>query len=181
MSSEQYEAVKCAVEGNSDLLVALPSGSGKSLIPIVAATVTKKIFIVVVPLISLLEDWECRLRKAGLRYTVFKATSPPFYDCPIVLTTTDTAIGEEFSNAIGRSYADRRLGTLVLDEVHKILALKTFRLCMQKMWGVQKLIYSIIGMLDTIPVNMEPYLLSKLDLKPDTPVVCQLSNRPEFI
>jgi len=52
---------------------------------------------------------------------------------------------------------------------------------MQKMWGVQKLIYSIIGMSDTIPVNMEPYYLSKLDLKPDTPVVCQLSNRPEFI
>jgi len=39
-----------------------------------------------------------------------------------VLTTTDTAIGEEFSNAIGHSYADRRLGALVLDEVHKILA-----------------------------------------------------------
>ena len=57
-SSEQYEAVKCAIEGNSDLLVVLPTGSGKSLIPMVAATVTKKTFIVVVSLISLLEDWE---------------------------------------------------------------------------------------------------------------------------
>jgi len=97
-----------------------------------------------------------------------------------VLTTTDTAIGEEFSNAIGHSYADRRLGALVLDEVHEILASKTFRPCMQKMWGVRKLIYPIIGMSGTIPVNMEPRLLAELGLKPDTPVVRQSSNRPEL-
>jgi len=66
MSSEQYKAVKYAIEENSDLLVALPTGSGKSLIPMVAATVTKKTFVVVVPLISLLEDWERQLRKAGM-------------------------------------------------------------------------------------------------------------------
>ena len=51
---------------------------------------------------------------------------------------------------------------------------------MQKMWGVWKLIYPIIGMSGIIPVNMEPRLLSELGLKPDTPVVCQLSNRPEL-
>jgi len=132
MSSGQHEAVKCAIKGNSDLLIALPTGSGKSIIPIVAAMVTKKTFIVVVPLILLLEDWERRLRKARIQYTVFKATSPPFYNCPIMLTTTDIAIGEEFSIAIGHSYTDRSLGTLVLDEVHEILASKTFRPYMQK-------------------------------------------------
>jgi len=50
-----------------------------------------------------------------------------------MLTTTDIAVGKEFSIAIERSYADRSLGALVLDEVHEILALKTFRPCMQKM------------------------------------------------
>ena len=102
-------------------------------------------------------------------------------DSPIVLTTTDTAIGEEFSIAIRCSYADRSLGALVLDEVYEILALKTFRPCMQKMWGVWKLIYLIIGMSGTIPVNMEQHLLSELGLKPNTPFVCQSSNRPELI
>ena len=71
-----------------------------------------------------------------MRYTVFKVTSLPFYDCPIVLTITDTAIGEKFSIAIGHSYADRSLSALVLDEVYEILALKTFRPYIQKMWGV---------------------------------------------
>jgi len=96
------------------------------------------------------------------------------------LTTTDTAIGEEFSIAIGCSYADRSLSALVLDEVHEILASKTFRSYMQKMWGVQKLIYPIIGMSGTIPINMEQCLLSKLGLKPNTPVVHQSSNRLEL-
>jgi len=58
MSSEQYEAIKCAIKGNSDLLDTLPTGSRKSIIPMVATMVTKKTFVVVVPLISLLEDWE---------------------------------------------------------------------------------------------------------------------------
>jgi len=97
-----------------------------------------------------------------------------------VLTTTDTAVGKEFSNAFRRYYADRSLGALVLDEVHEILASKTFRPCMQKMWGVWKLIYPIIGMSGTIPVNMEQHLLSKLGLKPNTPIVRQSSNRPEL-
>jgi len=65
-SSGQHEAVKCSIKGNSDLLVALPTGSGKSIIPIVAAMVTKKTFVVVVPLILLLEDWERRLRKTRI-------------------------------------------------------------------------------------------------------------------
>jgi len=65
----------------------LPTGSGKSIIPMVAAMVTKKTFIVVVPLISLLEDWEHQLRKVGMQYIVFKTTSLPFYNCPIILTT----------------------------------------------------------------------------------------------
>ena len=169
------------VEEKTDLLVALPTGSRKSIIPMVAALLTKKTFVVIVPLISLLEDWGHRLQKAGMIYKVFKPTSPPFYDCPIILATIDTAVEPPFSTAIGRSFADNTLGGLVLDKVHKILALKEFRPYMQRMWGVQKLAYPIIGMSGTIPVNMEQRLLSELCLKPDTPVIRQSSNRPELL
>ena len=41
-----------------DLLVTLPTGSGKLIIPMVVALLMKKTFVVIVPLISLLEDWE---------------------------------------------------------------------------------------------------------------------------
>jgi len=159
------------VKGKMDLLVTLPTGSGKSIIPMVVALLMKKTFVVIVPLISLLEDWEHRLQKAGMIYRVFKATSPPFYNCPIILATTDTAVKPPFSTTIRQSFTDNTLGGLVLDKVHEILASKEFRPYMQRMWGVQKLAYPIIGMLGTIPVNIEQRLLSKLCLKPDTPII----------
>jgi len=47
------------IQEEKDLLVALPTGSGKSIVLILATILeSKKTFLVVVPLILLLEDWE---------------------------------------------------------------------------------------------------------------------------
>jgi len=57
VSYEQQKASICAIQGDTDLLVALSTGSGKSVIPMLAATqLPAKTFVIVVPLISLLED-----------------------------------------------------------------------------------------------------------------------------
>jgi len=70
-SNEQCEAVIHALQRKKDLLVALPTGSRKSMVPMLAAMLGGgKTFLVIVPLISLLEDWECQLKSSGTRYSV---------------------------------------------------------------------------------------------------------------
>ena len=54
---EQHEAVIYALQGEKDLLVALPTSSRKLMVSILAAMLgSGKTFLVIVPLISLLED-----------------------------------------------------------------------------------------------------------------------------
>jgi len=54
---EQREAVIYALQGEKDLLVALPTSSGKSMVSILATMLgSGKTFLIIVPLISLLED-----------------------------------------------------------------------------------------------------------------------------
>ena len=56
-SKEQEDAVKCAVKGNSDVFVSMPTGSGKSLVFQLPAVLAPKgkVTIVVSPLIALIQ------------------------------------------------------------------------------------------------------------------------------
>ena len=180
-SDEQRKATLFAIQRKTDLLVALPTGSGKSVIPMLAARVVNKTFAVIVPFISLLEDWERRLKLARLFYSVFKPGMRTFADTPIILATTDIAVTPGFSEAIGRSFANHTFGGLVIDEVHEVFVSREFRNCMRNIWHIRRLPFPIIAMSGTIPVNMESSLRRELCLAPDT-IVCRRScNRPELI
>jgi len=91
-SDEQCEAVIHALQGEKNLLVVLLTGSGKSMVPMLATMLDSgKTFLVIVHLISLLEDWEYQLKSFGTRYSVFWYGIHIFPDSPIVLTTIDLA------------------------------------------------------------------------------------------
>ena len=56
-SDEQYEAVIHVIQGKKDLLIALPTSSEKSIVPVLATILGGgKTFLIIVFLISLLED-----------------------------------------------------------------------------------------------------------------------------
>jgi RecQ family ATP-dependent DNA helicase len=55
-SQEQESAVTAMVEGKTDLLVIMPTGSGKSLVYQLPAVVSNKVTIVVSPLLALIKD-----------------------------------------------------------------------------------------------------------------------------
>jgi len=133
---EQCKATLFAIQRKTDLLVALPTGSGKSVIPMLAARVVNKTFAVIVPFISLLEDWEHHLKLARLFYSVFKPGMCTFSNTPIILATTDMAVTPGFSGAIGRFFANHTFGGLVIDEVHEVFVLREFRNCMRNIWHI---------------------------------------------
>jgi ATP-dependent DNA helicase Q5 len=55
-SQEQESAVRAMLEGKNDLLVIMPTGSGKSLVYQLPAVVSNKVTIVVSPLLALIKD-----------------------------------------------------------------------------------------------------------------------------
>ena len=57
VSDKQQKAVICAIKGKTDVLVVLSTGSRKSMVPmIVTHQSPTKTFVIIVSLISLLED-----------------------------------------------------------------------------------------------------------------------------
>ena len=133
-SDEQREAVIHALQGEKDLLVALPTGNGKLMVPMLAAILDSgKIFLVIISLISLLEDWEHQLKSSGTRYSVFWHRTCIFSDSPIVLATIDLAIKLDLIECIGNAYAHESFGGVVIDEVHDVLVSCKFQDCM---WSV---------------------------------------------
>ena len=130
-SDEQCKATLFAIQRKIDLLVALSTGSGKSVIPMLAARVVNKTFAVIVPFILLLEDWECRLKLARLFYSIFKPGMRTFANTPIILATTDMAVTPGFSEAIRHSFANHTFGGLVIDEVNEVFVSREFRNCMR--------------------------------------------------
>src|SRR5215218_2881684 len=80
----QLEAVKCAMEGR-DVLIVMPTGSGKSLCFQLPALELEGTTIVVSPLIALMKDQADSLREKGVEVAVINST----------LTATERAQAEE--------------------------------------------------------------------------------------
>jgi len=181
VSDEQRKAVLCTIKERTDVLVAFSTGSRKSMVPmIVAHQSPTKIFVIIVLLISLLEDWECRLKNAGMPYGVFRSGISDFFGSSLVLTTVDLAVGKEFSEAIGRSHALDGFGGIFIDEVHDVFVSRDFRAYMWSLWGICTLPFPIVVMSGTLPVTMERPLIAELNLQTNAVVVRRSSNCPEL-
>ena len=164
-SDEQCEAVIHALQGEKDLLVALPTSSGKSMVPMLATMLgSGKTFLVIVPLISLLEDWERQLKSSGTRYSVFQCGIHIFPDSPIVLATIDLVIKSDLIECIGNVYTYESFGEVVIDKVHNVLVSCKFWDCIRSVWQLWTLPFLVIAMSEILPICMEASLISELYL-----------------
>jgi len=79
-------------------------------------------------------------------YGVFRSSISDFFGSLLILTTVDLAVGREFSEAIGRLHALDGFGGIFIDEVHDVFVLRDFCMCMQLLWGICTLPFSIVVM-----------------------------------
>src|SRR3954452_21697333 len=122
----QREAVEAALEGR-DVLVVMPTGSGKSLCYQLPALVREDLTIVVSPLVALMQDQVDALRARGLGDRVALVNAQQ--DGAANAEALDRAIAgdlrllyvapERFSSpGFVKRIADARIGLFVVDEAH---------------------------------------------------------------
>jgi len=71
------------------------------MVPMLAAMLGgRKTFLVIIPFISLLEDWKCQLKSSGTRYSVLQHGTCIFSNSPIVLATINLAIKSDLIECI---------------------------------------------------------------------------------
>src|SRR5262245_45947769 len=93
---EQKEAILTVLQLRQDAIIAMRTGSGKTMLPIIASQLeTDHVTIVVLPLKSLMNDYIRRLNKMGIGHEVFegKETKCLTGAHNLVLVSADKKIG----------------------------------------------------------------------------------------
>ena len=159
-SSEQKSAVLHALQQQprKDLLVVMPTGSGKSLLFMLPAFMNPdKVSVVVVPLVSLQHDIIHRCARKGITAARFSdAVNTP--DVRIVLVSAEQLVLPAYASFLRTAAATERLHGIFIDEAHLVLLWKRFRTTLQ---DVREFIrpndvsVSIVAMTATCPPPLE--------------------------
>jgi bloom syndrome protein len=128
----QQEQIIDDVLNNKDLLVLLPTGSGKSLCYQLPAVINQGVTIVVSPLLSLINDQTEYLKTLGIvsyffnsqtdkknKKTIFDDLSEDCPKCKLLYTTPETLISNvSFTECLGDLIERKMLSRFVIDETH---------------------------------------------------------------
>ena len=178
----QKQAVMSALEWSSDLIVILPTGSGKSaIITVVAELEHNRITAILCPLRSLLMDWQRRLKKMHIRFTVFDPSAPKIDDqASIVLVSLDSTKSQSWSHAILSLRTEIPLARLVFDEAHLVLTEASYRDVMNRVRELRISRFQVVLLSATISPRSIPSLQSAFNLVDQHTVIRASSNRPEL-
>ncbi|KAF8162342.1 hypothetical protein K438DRAFT_1618458 [Mycena galopus ATCC 62051] len=118
----QYEGIRECLALQRDVVITSKTGSGKTLIAVVPSLIEDAITVIVVPLISLLEDWERRLDEFGLAYERFKGAAEPTIAgrANLVLVTSDMVKEKAWETAAHYYAADYEFRPEALAKPYRI-------------------------------------------------------------
>ncbi|KAG1742875.1 hypothetical protein EDB19DRAFT_1827580 [Suillus lakei] len=89
-SSKQKDAVVSVLKRETDVITMLKTGGGKSMLAIISAIMDiKKVVVVVLPLKSLMTDWERKLMAMGIGFQVYIPTVQLFKDINLIRVSVD--------------------------------------------------------------------------------------------
>ncbi|KAJ7573464.1 hypothetical protein C8J56DRAFT_903468 [Mycena floridula] len=129
--AEQREAVEALLNLERDVIVAMRTASGKSLVFILAAILqTRVCSVLFIPLRALLEDWKRRLDNFGIPYHHFHASDgvPELTgEHNIILVSSDVGRFRNWEKAIDTLNARKPVGRIGFDESQLYIGDSKFR------------------------------------------------------
>lgn len=153
----QKPALDAIISGAPRVLVVMRTGGGKSwLFMLPAAGSVDGVTIVIVPTISLRQDFMDRCNRDGISCAGWDGSRPP-YHARIILVVPESAVSQSFGRFIDEKRTMHQLERIVYDECHTILEStadwrpKVLELCRMTEKGVQ-----VVFLTATLPPSKEP-------------------------
>ncbi|KAI0628002.1 hypothetical protein C8Q77DRAFT_1068933, partial [Trametes polyzona] len=180
----QKLAVKAGLEWRKDVVVILPTGSGKSAIISTIVKLEKlKVTAVLCPLRSLLSDWQRRLTRLGAEFEVFNPQNPVITgQAPLVLVSLDVTTRGTWRQAVASMRPEVQLNRYVIDEAHLLLTESGYRDIMRHVKELRETKVQMMLLSATIPpICLAPLRVSaNLAQGNNTHIIRACSNRPEL-
>ncbi|KAJ6453407.1 hypothetical protein C8R45DRAFT_945244 [Mycena sanguinolenta] len=178
----QYEAIRECLALQRDVVVTSKTGSGKSLIAVVPSLLEDAITVIVVPLLSLMEDWERRLDAFGIPYERFRGAANPkiLGQANIVLVTSDMLKGKAWTAAIAELSQRRTITRIVVDEGHYYAADRDFRHhALAQPYHIRGWNFQVVLLSATVPDGAFRFLVHEFELERPLRITSG-AHRPEL-
>lgn len=179
-SDKQREAVRVCLEGSTDVLVLLGTGSGKTMVALIPMVLEpNSATVIVLPLKSLLTDYKRKLDALGVEYEVYGNSKVLSGMKRLLLVSADMAKQEHWTTAL-TSYHHNYFPVkrLVFDEGHYVLTSSDFRDSIRNPYELRALPMQFIVMSGSVPPQAEAALTSAFGLVSTTVTVRRLMLQP---
>ncbi|KAF9003690.1 hypothetical protein BDQ17DRAFT_1355714 [Cyathus striatus] len=178
---EQRDAVYSMMALEQDVFVVLKTGVGKTAIALIPSMHEDGYSVIIIPLISLLEDWKRRMASLGIGYEHFEGAGNPQLtgDFNIILVSSDVVMGDSWISATAS--LRKNILRFIFDEVHLYFTDRDFRpkpflhaYTLRSRHPCQMVLMSA-----TIPRNAREWLSTEFILK-DPILITSSCARPEL-
>jgi superfamily II DNA helicase RecQ len=174
-SPKQEEALYAVVRGVSPLIVVLPTGGGKTLLPVAAAVLDNDVVhqessrpsvtILIMPFRALVEDMLIRLHRASVKAVEWQAGAEGEYEnrrtpASIVLVSADH-VGNYSGQFLSYAALLARQGVLrrvVIDECHVAITADSWRTALRNLKDIRLLLCQHVLLTATLPPSLEGQL-----------------------
>ncbi|KAG2741289.1 P-loop containing nucleoside triphosphate hydrolase protein, partial [Suillus brevipes Sb2] len=183
-SEQQKRAMNVALERKKDAVVILRTGGGKSMLAIVPSLLEKNsATVLVLPLNSLLMDFQRRLTSAGVPFQTYDRNVDEGnlnVRDNLILVTADKARSARFREALAVLNEKKPVGRLVFDEAHVPLIANDYRDALEDVYELRSIPMQIICLSATLSPSHIPDLIASFGLMEDAEVIRQSTNREEI-
>lgn len=182
-SKEQREAVLGAIALEHDILAILRTGSGKTMIPIVASQLEPdEVTVVVLPLKSLISDYQRRLKAMDIGYTLFQGQETTHLTGKpnLILVSADMAKTDHWKQCIIQLNQRNPVVRFCFDEGHLTLSSANFRPALANAYDLRLFPMQLIVMSGTIPMISQATVIGIFGLLDDVKVLRMPTSRLEI-
>ena len=180
-SIQQAEATRETLKRDSDLLVILPTGGGKTLVYLLPIFIERDMTtVVVVPFVALVDQVEEQCQKAGLSCQVWEKEGLRSEKTQVIIVGVENAILPEFHNVLIRLESTNQLARIVIDECHTLVSQREFRGIMRRLGGLVRCVTRQLVLLTaTLPPTLEDQVRVNLGCE-SLKVIRKVEDRKEL-
>ena len=156
-SIQQAEATRETLKRDSDLLVILPTGGGKTLVYLLPIFIERDMTtVVVVPFVALVDQVEEQCKGVGLSCQIWEREGFSSGKTQVIIVGVENAILAEFHNVLIQLESTNRLARIVIDECHTLVSQRDFRPIMRRLGGLVRCVTRQLVLLTaTLPPSLE--------------------------
>ncbi|KAJ7721323.1 P-loop containing nucleoside triphosphate hydrolase protein [Mycena metata] len=179
----QYDSVQALVALERDVIMALKTGDGKTLGAVLPTRVENGYTVIVVPLKSLMDDWERCLKGFNIPYERWLGAENPKLEgfCNVILVSSDMCRTSTWKTVIAELNARRPVLRRVYDEAQFYGTKEDFgEETFETPYDMREMDTQVVLMSTTIPPRMQSYLADQFQLV--NPLrISNTSDRPGLV